>query len=251
MSPASPRQVPPAVLTVLAVALALVTGGCSAPAQPVVPRASAEGAVRLTATLDSPTDVTLRWRGGGPATAGYAVEFATDLGGPYTILGFLPPSRTTYTHPDLIPRTTFTYRVRPLYGPASEAVDVTVPGRPAGDRDQRNIAWTAPTTRPGGPPATRPVTGPGGAPSNLSATVRDGDGIAFTWTDRSTDEEGFLLEDRPRGQRDFRVVAYLDPGVNAFGLITLPDERRAAYRVRAFRYGPSSNLVHRTTGGDP
>ncbi|MFC8081049.1 hypothetical protein ACFUN8_36580, partial [Streptomyces sp. NPDC057307] len=43
----------------------------------------------------------------------------------------------------------------------------------------------------------------------------------------------------------------LNPDINSFGLITLPEEKRASYRVRAFVYGEQSNVVHLTTGSDP
>ncbi|MGW0203511.1 hypothetical protein, partial [Nonomuraea sp. NPDC003201] len=97
----------------------------------------------------------------------------------------------------------------------------------------------------------RPVGGEGAAPTGLTATVTQADGIAFRWADRARDEEGFLLEDRPAGRPDYRVTAVLAPDVNAFGLVTLPEERHASYRVRAFRYGPPSNVVRRTTGDLP
>jgi len=73
-------------------------------------------------------------------------------------------------------------------------------------------------------------------------------GIRFRWTDRATDEEGQLLEARPEGSSEFRVVAVLDPDVNSFGLVTLPHEKRAWYRVRAFAYGPPSGVAHQHTG---
>jgi hypothetical protein len=40
----------------------------------------------------------------------------------------------------------------------------------------------------------------------------------------------------------------LDPDVNSVGLMALPTERRAWFRVRAFVYGESSGVAHRTTG---
>ncbi|MFC4015306.1 fibronectin type III domain-containing protein [Nonomuraea purpurea] len=224
------------------------TGASGAPAAgPQPPNAAApSGAVRLEAALTSPTDIALRWTGRDPAAAGHVLEFATAPQGPYTILAFLPPGETAYTHPDLIPQTTFHYRLRPYYGRASAPVEVTLgdgPHPPPGP------GWSQPRTIRTGPPGTLPTGSGRAAPAELKATVKQADGVAFTWTDRTGDEEGFLLENRPEGRRDFRVVAALDPDVNAFGLITLPEERRAAYRVRAFRYGTPSNVVQLTTGG--
>src|SRR4051794_41167684 len=95
-------------------AFVLVVAACAAPRQ--------EPPVRLAAELVSPNDITLHWQGREPGTAGHVIEFATEPQGPYTILGFLPPEQTTYTHPDLMPRTTFHYRLRPYYGTASSPV---------------------------------------------------------------------------------------------------------------------------------
>ncbi|MPZ81131.1 MAG: fibronectin type III domain-containing protein [Actinophytocola sp.] len=195
----------------------------------------------MSAELVTPTDIALRWRAGDPAAAAYVVEFATEPGGRYTILEFLPPDRTTFTHPDLIPRTPFYYRVRPVHGPPSSPVEVTmtpVEGAPPGD-------WTAPRAVPDD--RARPERL--GAPTNLTAEVVAADGVRFSWTDNATAEAGFLLESRPAGTEEFRVVAVLDPDVNTVGLVTLPEERVAAYRLRAYELGPASNVAHRTTGG--
>src|SRR5205814_2833748 len=112
--------------------------------------------------------------------------------------------------------------------------------------------WAAPRARPDATAAKRSIRDPGtaaaAAPTDLHATVRDANGIGFTWTDHATDEDGFLLEVRAAGAADFSVAAVLDPDVSAFGLVTLPDEKHASYRVRAFCYGPSSNLARQATG---
>ncbi|MFD1049238.1 hypothetical protein ACFQ1S_28725, partial [Kibdelosporangium lantanae] len=78
-------------------------------------------------TLTTPTDITLTWRPPDPAAAGQIVEYTNEPNTPYTILAFLPPTVTTYEHPDLIPQTAFYYRVRPYYGTASNPVEVTLP----------------------------------------------------------------------------------------------------------------------------
>ncbi|MFI7706770.1 hypothetical protein [Nonomuraea sp. NPDC049480] len=203
--------------------------------------------IRLSAALVSPVDIVLRWDGRDPDAAGHVLEFATEPQGPYTVLAFLPPEEATYTHPDLIPGTTFHYRLRPYRGRASAPVDVTIAGGP---RPEPAPGWSRPRTVPGAPRGTRPTGSGDAAPADLKATVTQADGVAFTWTDRARDEEGFLLENRPAGRTGFRVVAALDPDVNAFGLVTLPEERQASYRVRAIRYGTPSNVVRLTTGGD-
>ncbi|GAB3937923.1 hypothetical protein GCM10029976_051670 [Kribbella albertanoniae] len=94
---------------------------------------------QLTADLVA-DDVTLRWSGA-PSDAAYLmVEYATEENGEYTILSFLPPDRQEFQHPDLMPATTFYYRVTPLT--ASE-------GRPATTRPQPKelqLTWTDTST---------------------------------------------------------------------------------------------------------
>jgi hypothetical protein len=43
-------------------------------------------------------------------------------------------------------------------------------------------------------------------------------------------------------------VALLDPDVTSFGLVKLPREKAASYRVRPFYYGTASDLAARRTG---
>lgn len=243
----------------IAAALAVLTlAGCSS--SPEVRKAPAETSVRLAATLDSPIDITLRWTGDEPGVAGRTVEFATEKAGPYTVLEFMPPGRTTYRHPDLMPETPFYYRLRPYFGPASPAVEVALPpGEPSERELTGNEKWLTPRTVRGPKVRTVPLTarGAGGAdtdaaaaPADFEATVKHATGIHFTWTDRAAGEDGHLLEVRQAGSEGYRPVALLNPDINSFGLITLPEEKRASYRVRAFVYGERSNIVHLMTGSD-
>jgi hypothetical protein len=210
--------------------------------------------IRLTATLVRPTDVTLTWSDGARDVAGHVVEFATAPQGPYTVLRFAAPGETRFTHPDLMPETSFYYRVRAYAGPASRPVDVTVPGvRRADETAKDDGRWASPHRVPAGRSGRHTVRdgSTAAAPTNLRGTVMTPNGIRFTWTDNAGDEDGYLLESRPKGRPDFQVVAVIDPDVDSFGLVTLPNERVASYRVRAFAYGRSSNLASQKTGADP
>ncbi|GAA4624079.1 hypothetical protein GCM10023196_022800 [Actinoallomurus vinaceus] len=238
-------------VSILALLLALGLAGCGT--RPAARPPGADPPIRLTATLVKPTEVTLTWRDTQRGVAGHVVEFATNPRGPYTVLRFAPPGETTFTHPDLMPETSFYYRVRAYYGPTSRSIDVTVPGgRRAGKDATRDDDWATP--RHIGGPADRHTVRDGSAaatPTDLRGTVMAPNGIRFTWTDHAGDEDGYLLESRPRGRPDFQVVAVIDPDIDSFGLITLPEERVASYRVRAFAYGRSSDLAVRKTGADP
>ncbi|QUQ71592.1 fibronectin type III domain-containing protein [Kutzneria sp. CA-103260] len=210
--------------------------------------AAAPGTV-LAATMTSPVDIRLTWTGADPAAAGRILEFATAADGPWTTLQFMPLGQSDYVHPSLMPQTSFYYRLRPYYGPASNSVAVAVPGGSAGN-DTKD--WPAPATLPGGPSVTHSIhsADPAAAPTDLKAKVLQSNGIQLTWTDNASDEEGYLVEDKPAGAPDYSVVAVVDKNINSFALITLPDEKQASYRVRAYYYGPSSNVVMRKTGGD-
>jgi Fibronectin type III domain len=220
--------------------VAAAVAGCSA----APPRPSAG----LSAKLVSPTEIVLSWQGSEPDVAGRVVEYATEPGGPYTILRFAPPNETTFTHPELIPETPFYYRVRAYHGPVSGEVEVVLPaGEEVDPRDSHE--WVDPRTLPERVATASIRDGQeAAAPADLRATVKHANGIHFTWSDRAGDEEGFLLEARPAGSAQFQVVALIDPNINSFGLITLPQEKRAAYRVRAFYYGEQSNVAHQKTG---
>jgi hypothetical protein len=210
------------------------------------------GGPRLTAKLVSPVDVELSWTGADPGAAGHTVEYATYGAGPYTVLAFVPAGRASYQHPNLMPQTTFTYRLRPFYGPVSASVQVSLP---AGDFDpaahQNDQAWADPKVIPHGPVTTGTTRSAAATPTDLTATVMDPNSIRFTWTDHASDEEGYLLEAQPAGSAGWSVAATLDRDINSVGLVTLPTEKRAAYRVRPYYFGAPSNTVSVTTGGQP
>lgn len=190
--------------------------------------AAAQG-IQLSGSL-SGDDVTLTWEG---HPDDVVVEFATEPTGQYTVLGFLPRSQHTYVHPDLMPATTFYYRVRPIEGPVSGATTAV----PATDRVEGED-WLVPRTVPD----PRAAPSPGGKPANLRVESVTADGLRLTWTDNSTDEAGFLVE-RKSGE-GFEVVFVVDPDINYAGLIASAAD---TYRVRAFHYGEMSNVVSERT----
>lgn len=228
-----------------ALLLATLTGCGSTP--------PAATALRLDAALVTPVDVTLTWHDNGPTAAGHVVEYATNPDGPFTVLGFLGPAQTSYQHQNLMPHTTFYYRVRPYYGPTSNTIDVTLP--PGAYDDQAHAddqSWAPPRSEPGRNRATqsirRPATANSGAPTDLSATVMDNNGIRLTWVDHAKDADGYLMELKASGDKDFQAVQVMDPDINSCGVATLPTEKAAAYKVRAFYYGGPSGIAEETTG---
>ncbi|MFI6340561.1 fibronectin type III domain-containing protein [Streptomyces sp. NPDC050535] len=223
--------------------LLLALSACSVPQ-----RAGDEPGLR--ASLTTPTDIDLDWQEDNPEPSGHALEFATERSGPWTVLQYLPPGVRTYRHPDLMPGTTFFYRLRAFDGPASAPLTVSLPeGEMTKADEDADHDWLPARKDPGRVVPGRPLDSSGaGAPTGFKAVVKHANGILFTWTDHASNEAGFLLEARMRGNPGYEPLVVLDPDINSTGLITLPTEKRASYRVRAFSYGELSNTVRLTTG---
>lgn len=225
----------------VAATVAFALAGCTS-AGANEPGADEPGApkIRLDSSLTTPHDVRLQWQGHDSDTI---VEFATEADGRYTILEFLPADRRTFDHPDLMPDTTFYYRVRPVLGPAAQPVAVTEPATPVSGGGED---WLVPRTVPDSRANPVSVRERDAAPTNLLAESGP-DGVLLTWTDNSTDEAGFLIETKVGA--DFQVVFVVDPDINSAGVITEDDGTAATYRVRAYYFGEQSNVVHEQTGG--
>jgi len=164
-----------------------------------------------------------------------------------------------------MPDTTFYYRVRAYYGPVSNAVEIVLPASLSdktyaeGFKKDEDYSWAEPRTEPPKVPVrAESIRGGGqgvgvGAPTDLSGTLVPStiSGFKLTWTDRSSDEEGFYLETQPASGGPFTVSAVTEPNINVFGFALNPPERKASFRVRAFYYGPASNVESKKTGPEP
>jgi len=241
-------------------ALLLFTGGLAVGSTGLRAESSPASTIHLTSTLVSPIDIALAWKDTSPSASSYTIEYATNPNGPFIILAFCPPSQTTYKHPNLMPQTTFYYRVRPIYGPTTNPIEVTLPGELSdavyADRYSKpeDYSWSAPKILPDNVPLAKKsirdaATIAAAAPTDLKAafvpiTVS---GIQLTWTNHSNDEEGFLLETKDASHPDFTICARIDPKVNAFGWGFHPPQRKASFRIRAFYFGTPSNLESKTT----
>jgi titin len=118
----------------------------------------------------------------------------------------LAANATTYSDPNLNPRTHYFYRVR--------AVNA------AGSSDYSNVADA---TTPDSPPA---------APAQLTATAASTTQINLQWTDASDNETGFELERSTDGVT-FTKIADLGANVTTYQNTGLTPNTRYVYRVRA------------------
>jgi hypothetical protein len=236
------------LLTALVLAAGLTACSTAEPPQPAGPQT----AIKLSATLTSPTDIRLGWTDTEAGVAGHTVEFATERGGQYTVLAFAQPSQATYAHEQLIPETDFFYRIRPYLGPASSPVEVNLPQGPGSESQEDNQEWANPKTVPAGQAASQSIrdtnTVASAAPTDLKATVMGVEGIRFTWTDHAGDEAAYLIEIKPESSPDYSVAMTVEPDINSVGVVTLPTERKASFRVRPVYYGAASNVAHLKTG---
>jgi hypothetical protein len=217
-------------------------------------------ALHLTATLVSPIDVALEWQDPLPSV-GHIPEMALKPEGPFYILAFCPPGQTKYTHPKLMPGTTFYYRVRPIHGSTTNEVTVTLPKDLSNaeyvDRFHKpeDYSWDSPKVIPDAEPIAKvsirdAATAAAGAPTDLKATLVPNtvSGILLTWTNHSSDEEGFFLEEKTEDSPDFKIIATIASKTNSYGIGFRPPQRSGTFRIRAFYFGEPSNLERRITG---
>ena len=188
-----------------------------------------DAGIRLSASITG-DDVTLTWEG---HEGDVVVEFATEPDGRYTVLGFVPGAVARYEHPDLMPATTFYYRVRSIEGSTSDAVTAV----PATERVEGED-WLVPRSVPD----ERAAPAPGGTPANLLVESVGPEGRRLTWTDNASDEEGYLVEHQVDGT--FEVAFVVGANVNHVGLL---GETADTFRVRAYRFGEMSNVVSERT----
>jgi hypothetical protein len=217
--------------------------------------------IQLTAAMPSKFDVILNWWDSSSNCAGHLVEFATEPHGEYTTLAFQPSDRTTFTHPRLVPDTTFYYRVRPYFGPASAPAEVNLPSSLSDTEyttryaQPEDYSWGAPDTIPAQTSVDRnsihdSKTFAAARPTNLKALIAPEtvSGIHLTWTDHDSDAEGYLIEMKADHESDYKVCAIVGTNINSFGWSLAPPQRQASFRVRAYYLGHASNLVSEKTG---
>jgi hypothetical protein len=254
----------PAVVRACLLCLPLVAGQAAYAAK-VTDATAMATRPRVRARLVSPADVVVDWKDARGAAAGYVVEYVNQPTDQWVILGFFPPAEKTFKHARLAPGTPYQYRVRAFFGPVSPTVAVTV-AEGLSDKAYaesyalpEDYSWAPPRTiAPAGGAIHEkrsirsPITAASAAPTELRAETitSTASGFKLTWSDRSSDEEGFLLE-RVDDPLSFVVCAALGPDVNSFGWALEPPARKGSFRLRAYYFGPASNIAGITTAREP
>jgi hypothetical protein len=232
----------------LPLAAAIMLAGCSTPPSNETAFAAP---TQLTATLADPVDIDLAWTNHATAAAGYFVEYSPDANGQFIIITALPPNATSFRHPRLMPRTQFVYRVLPYFGLPSNTAGLTT-GKSASQvvPQAPKPKKAAPDTEPN--KSLRSIsTFAAAAPTDLQAALDTPGGIKLDWKDHAADADGYLVEIKPGWSSDFKVSAILAPGSTNMTSYGFPLDTKFAFRVRAFFYGPPSNMASQTTGAQP
>lgn len=208
----------------------------------------------LKGRLVDPVNIDLMWASqatnAGPYLGGYLVEYTGDLRYEFIIIDAVAPGVSWARHPNLAPETHFIYRIRPFFGKASAVASVKTGKAP--DDASRGKLMVEAASRPDaeGKSLKDPATIDAAVPADFVAKLESPRVVDLAWKDRAGDEDGFFLEASDRPDGDFKVVSYLDPNTTAYQIPLLPEEKTIYFRVRAFVYGKSSNLVTLDTGRD-
>lgn len=203
----------------------------------------------LRASLVSPTRIALAWQHQAPEPAGYWIEFTTP-GADFVKLDVAWPERTTFSHEDLAPDTTFMYRLVPFFGRASAVITVV-----SGRAGAAPLEPEGPLAQPGpssGVPgrSLRSAAMAEAAPDDLTVTLTAPTTAVLRWSDRAADEDGFLVE-LAQGEEPFQVCALLPPDSSSFRKVMLPPQKELRFRVRAFFLGPPSPVASAATPSQP
>jgi hypothetical protein len=204
-------------------------GGSEPTTEPTAPNAPSG----ISATADSSTRVTVRWKDNSDNETGFRLE-RSDNGVDFSEIATLGAGTTSYSDSGLSSRTTYYYRVR-----AYNSV---------GNSGYSNTDSVTTPDEAAPPPA---------APSSVAAT-NNGDGSAtVSWTDASSNETGFEIrretwDTRKSTWSQTKTVGSVPAGVTSMADQSGPGDFR--YSVRAVNgsvasayAGPAETTV---TGGD-
>jgi hypothetical protein len=224
------------------------------------------GPSELVATMPAPNDVHLQWKNHATVEGGNLVEFQMYPAGAtlpadereqFLILGFLNSKDDTFRHEKLGSETVFSYRIRPYFGHCSEPVSIMTGSAVAAEKEPEEPegpledAEKSPKSGNALESIRTPGTFVAATPADVAVALSSATHVVVRWRERAADAEGYLVEISQYADRGFQVCALLPPHTTSFRKIALPPETKIYFRVRAFFYGPPSNVVTKTTGPEP
>jgi len=168
-----------------------------------------------TAVVTSSTDVKLTWTPGAGTAAGFRVERAGSMSGPWSPAATTSGTTMTFTDAGRTPDQQVCYRV--IGFTSSE------------ETSPSNIACATPLA----------------APSNLVA-IPASDGIDLTWQDNSSQESYYRVEGSFDGVT-FELFVQLGPNATSYHLGPIPNTMREWFRIRAVRDGQLSDASNTAT----
>jgi fibronectin type 3 domain-containing protein len=180
----------------------------------------------LSAGPSCSTQLSLSWVDNASNEDGYKIEQSTD-GTNFTEVGSVAANVNTYTPTNLLPSTTYYYRVKAFNALGDTAFTNTA-----------NYTTTASSAT---------------APSNLSAATTSSTRITLSWADNICSELGFKIERSPDGTT-FAEIANVGANITSYVNTGLAPSSGYYYRVRAYDAQSDSeysNVAFGTTGPPP
>jgi C1A family cysteine protease len=165
------------------------------------------GPMNLSATVDSSTQVTLKWDDKSSNESGFKVERSAQGANSWSQVGTVGPNVTTYPNTGLTCSTGYDYRVRAY-------ADL-------GNSDYSNLVTV-----------TTGVCAPS-APSSLQIASATESQIDLTWVDTSPYETGYKVERSPNGTSSWQPIGLAAANAQSFSDKMVFCETPYYYRVRA------------------
>jgi len=170
---------------------------------PTVPAAPSN----LTASTVTSGSIELKWIDNADNEDNYVLERGEAQGGPFEETT-LPPNTETITDVDLVPNSTYFYKVKATNGQGSSDYTATI---------EASTLDVAPA-----------------APSGLTATPLSSTSINLQWTDNATNETGFVLErSATSAASGFEVIQETAADASSFEDTGLAPNTTYYYRVMA------------------
>lgn len=163
----------------------------------------------LTATVNSPNSITLRWTDSGTGQTGCEIQRSSDGGNTWPTAFSASASATSYTDTTALGAATYTYRVFAY----------------AGSTDSANSNAVIATTGLA-------------APGNVTASALTASAITLSWTETNAGETGYQIQRSPNGSSGWTTLTTTAAGTTSYTDSNLSYSTTYYYLITAL--GPNS-----------